>query len=463
MEAGPRSPFGNAQGGRDLRERIPQVVVQDHDRPLLRSEPSKGLVKLVPSDDTTGHIGTAGRIGWDDPDARRPAALTASLGIAGVDDQAVEPGVEAFGIAQARQVPPGAEECLLGRVLRPVRVAQDPERKGVAAVDVRGSQGGECLLVAPTRPLDELGLHLGSGSRAAVWPPHRVWSRLVAKRSVRVVAQRSPEYIPRMSDDGKDASFKAVLTGEHTGLRRARPYFKRIPTSPRCKLCLAPFGGPGGAIMRHFGFARFPANPALCQNCIGWFRKVGVSGAVIPVTLLFADVRGSTGIGERLAPADFHAFLSGFYRLASKAILDHDGLVDKLVGDEIIGLFFGGITGRDHAAAAIAAGLELLERVGRPGASPMGAIPVGAGVHTGDAFVGTTGPEDAVDDFTALGDPVNTTARLASSAAAGELLVSVVAADMAGRPTEGLERRTLDVRGRHEPIEVIVLRPVAGR
>lgn len=267
------------------------------------------------------------------------------------------------------------------------------------------------------------------------------------------------EYIPRMPDEAKDASFRAVLTGEHAGLRRTRPYFKRIPASPRCKLCLAPFGGAGGAVMSHFGFARFPANPALCQNCIGFFRRSGVTGAVIPVTLLFADIRGSTGIGERLSPAEFHAFLDRFYRLASKTILDHDGLVDKLVGDEIIGLFFGGVTGKAHAAAAIAAGLELLERVGAPNASPMGPIPVGAGVHTGDAFVGATGPEGAVDDFTALGDPVNTTARLASSAAAGELLVSVAAADMAGRPTDGVERRSLEVRGRQEPIEVIVLRP----
>jgi adenylate cyclase len=65
----------------------------------------------------------------------------------------------------------------------------------------------------------------------------------------------------------------------------------------------------------------------------------------------------------------------------------------------------------------------------------------------------------AVDDFTALGDAVNTTARLASAAAAGEVLISAAAAEAAGTPIAGLERRTLDIRGRTEPIEVIVLRP----
>ena len=112
-------------------------------------------------------------------------------------------------------------------------------------------------------------------------------------------------------------------------------------------------------------------------------------------------------------------------------ILRHDGLVDKLVGDEVIGLFFGGVSGPRHAAAAVAAAIELGQRVGRGDASPTGAIPIGAGVHTGEAYVGTTGPAGAVDDFTALGDVVNTTARLASTAAAGEIMVTVAAADAA--------------------------------
>ena len=94
-------------------------------------------------------------------------------------------------------------------------------------------------------------------------------------------------------------------------------------------------------------------------------------------------------------------------------------------------------------------------------ATPSGPIPLGGGVHTGIAYVGPTGPAGAVDDFTALGDVVNTTARLASAASAGELLVSVDAATEADATTTGFERRTLDVRGREASIEVLVLHPVA--
>lgn len=261
---------------------------------------------------------------------------------------------------------------------------------------------------------------------------------------------------------GSEEEFRAVLTGDHAGLGGMRKAMLRVPSSPRCKLCAAPFHGVGGAVLKHFGFARFAANPSLCVRCIKEFRAVGTFGAEIPVTLLFADVRGSTALGERMRPTDFRAYLDHFYRAGTDAILAHDGLVDKIVGDEVIGLFFGGVTGPWHQAPAIAAALDLLERVGRTDATPMGPIPVGAAVHTGDAYVGTTGPEGAVDDFTAIGDVVNATARLASSAAAGELLVSVGAAAAAGRDTAGAERRTLELRGRQESIEVVVLRPAVG-
>ena len=262
-----------------------------------------------------------------------------------------------------------------------------------------------------------------------------------------------------MSEEIQREQFRKVLTGEHPELTKMRFRFKHLPSDPRCKLCWAPFSGVGGALVRHFGFGRFPGNPAICQNCISQFRKSGVSAAEIPVTLLFVDIRGSTGIGERLTATQFSDYLGRFYRLGSKAILDHDGLVDKVVGDEIISLFFGGVSGDHHARAGLDAAIELMSRAGQPDATTQGPIPVGGALHTGNAVVGPTGPEHVVDDFTALGDAVNTTARLASAAAAGELLVSVAAAEAAEDLRPDAERRTLDVRGREATIDVVVLRP----
>jgi adenylate cyclase len=214
----------------------------------------------------------------------------------------------------------------------------------------------------------------------------------------------------------------------------------------------------GGLVFRHAGYRQSAGNPALCTRCIAALRKRQMTGVEIPVSLLFSDVRGSTALGERMSPADFHAFLDRFYRLASDSIVEHDGIVDKVVGDEVIGLFFGGITGPQHAAAAVAAAIELAERAAHASTAPSGSIPVGTAVHTGDAFVGATLPGITVEDFTALGDAVNITARLASAAVAGEVILSAAAAEAADMATDSLERLTLAIRGRTEPIEVIVIR-----
>lgn len=254
----------------------------------------------------------------------------------------------------------------------------------------------------------------------------------------------------------------AFLIGEDQVTTWMRRVLSRLPSGPNCKICAAPFSGPAGAVLRHVGFSRYAGNPLLCNFCIKGLQEQGVQGAEIPVSLLFADIRGSTTIGERLSATEFRAFLDRFYRLASDAVLANGGIVDKFVGDEVIGLFFQGVSGERHTEAAVAAGRELMRQVGRAPAAGLEPIPVGAAVHTGEAYVGSTAAADIVSDFTALGDVVNTTARLVSEAAAGELLVSADAAEAAGLDVAGLDSRSLTVRGRAEAIDVVVLRPAAG-
>jgi class 3 adenylate cyclase len=114
---------------------------------------------------------------------------------------------------------------------------------------------------------------------------------------------------------------------------------------------MAPFGGLGGAAFRAAGFGR-STNPALCTKCTTELGKSGLTGVEIPCTLLFSDIRGSTALGERMRPKEFHDFLERFYKLATSIISDHEGIVDKVVGDEVIGLFFGGVSGPDMPAPA---------------------------------------------------------------------------------------------------------------
>ena len=121
-----------------------------------------------------------------------------------------------------------------------------------------------------------------------------------------------------------------------------------------------------------------------------------------------------------------------------------------------MGLFIPGLSGLDHASR----GSEPRDgsSTGPRSAPEAERLPVGVGVHTGTAFVGAVGHAAKVEDFTALGDAVNTTARLASVAASGEALISVEAAAAANLATEGLERRHLEVKGRTQPVDVLVVR-----
>jgi adenylate cyclase len=176
-------------------------------------------------------------------------------------------------------------------------------------------------------------------------------------------------------------------------------------------------------------------------------------GAEVECSLLFADVRGSTGLAEQMTPREFNRLMGRFNDLAFEVLVEHDAFVDKFVGDEIIGIFVPAMAGASHGEKAIAAAVELLRRTG-PGGSPALAIPVGIGVSTGIAYVGSVG-EGPNTDLTAMGDLVNTTARLASAAAAGEVLIVPAAATSAA--LAGLERRTLSLKGKSNLTEVAVL------
>lgn len=242
-----------------------------------------------------------------------------------------------------------------------------------------------------------------------------------------------------------------------------RRMMQRIPSTPRCKLCAAPFGKPGGLVLRYLGFGPSQANAAICRMCI---RSVDqeTGGTEVEISILFADIRDSTTVAERISPVEFSRRLNAFYIAATKAVDAENGLVDKFVGDGVIALFIPGFVGRDHAAHAIAAARALQAAV-LDQASGLADLPIGIAVHTGIAYVGVVsgGPQQL--DFTALGDPVNTTSRLSSLAGPGELLVSAETARSAAWEPTGLERRTLQLKGRTEPVDAWVVRaePAPGR
>jgi len=253
----------------------------------------------------------------------------------------------------------------------------------------------------------------------------------------------------------REERWRALLDGDDPRLSKPRPLFKHIPSPPRCKLCCAPFGRPGSLILGPMGYRAWSKNPTLCDACVRSLGNKGLGGAEIELSFLFADVRGSTTIAEQVGPSAFTTLLNRFYDAVSRAVIDNDGLVDKFVGDEVVAFFVPAFSPA-YAAAAVAAARESLDVTGH--GDPAGPwIPVGIGVHTGVAFVGSVGSEGGgVADFTALGDPVNVTARLASEAGPGEILITESTVVASGLSTVALERRELNLRGRQERIVVFV-------
>jgi len=272
------------------------------------------------------------------------------------------------------------------------------------------------------------------------------------------VAEQDHEHVYDV-DPEVEAAWRAVLNGDLGQLRYIRAVMGRIPSGPRCKLCLSPLKPPGSVLLKVLGFGPTKLNRRLCRAC---FRSLDKrpGGAEIELSLMFADVRGSTSLAEHMQPQEFSRLISRFYGTAARVVDEWDGIVDKFVGDEAVALFVPGFAGQEHASRAVEAARSLLRETGNDGSEPW--VPIGIGVHTGIAYVGRVGEGDACD-FTAVGDAVNTAARLASSAGAGEALVSKAAVDASMLDASGLESRTLTLRGKDEMIDALVLAASSGR
>ena len=247
--------------------------------------------------------------------------------------------------------------------------------------------------------------------------------------------------------------WRKVLAGTHPAIRVGRSIFRRLPGEPRCKLCAAPLGGAASPLMRLIGKGAWPKNPKYCASCFGVLSDHH-GGAEIECSLMFADVRGSTTMAEDMRPSEIYSLMDRFFDAAARVLVEHDAIVDRFVGDQAIGIFVPAFAGKNHAARAIEAAEAVLVATGHSVGTPW--IPIGVGVASGLAFVGSVGSGSHVD-LTAFGDPANVASRLASAAAPGEVLVTLDAATVAGLDVSGLERRDLVLKGKAALTSVVRL------
>lgn len=248
-----------------------------------------------------------------------------------------------------------------------------------------------------------------------------------------------------------------LTTGGDEAEHRKRRFFRRLPGSHRCQVCYAPFRGAGSKIVRVlYKKSQSNLNPNYCNTCEAFARK-HQGGVEIELSLLFADIRGSTTLAEKMSPIEFHKLINRFYSVATQVMANSGALIDKIIGDQAAGMYVPGIAGEQHALRAIEAAKNILHNTGH--GSPDGPwIPLGVGVHTGLAFVGSVGSESGTSDITVLGDTANTAARLSTSAGIGEIFISKSAFQHAGfSSSENLEQRQLELKGKSDKTLVNVL------
>lgn len=252
---------------------------------------------------------------------------------------------------------------------------------------------------------------------------------------------------------GNMPDFQDLALFEHKFLR---PVARILPSDPRCKVCYYPFNGWGGAISRTFLHLKpSKMNPNLCNLCERLADKYP-GGAEVEMSLLFADVRGSTEISHKMSPSEYGLLIDRFYKTTTHVLFKYNAMVEKFIGDEVNGFFVPGFAGERHALAAVKAGLAILEATGHK--NPEGPwIPLGIGVHTGVAFVGGVSSEGGSADIAVLGEEVNTAARIASKAGAGELILSETTRLAAEMEAEGLLDRSLELKGIPHPVQAWVL------
>src|SRR4051794_14896316 len=229
---------------------------------------------------------------------------------------------------------------------------------------------------------------------------------------------------------------------------------RRLPSDPRCRLCKAPYGGVGGRVMRRFGYGPSRKNPTLCNTC---FEEAPMGGVEMEIGVLFADVRGFTSLAEDMSPEAVADLMNRFYAAATQ-VLSRSAIIDKLVGDEVMALYVPQLfRGEGWENDMLRDARDLLEAVGHgTHAGPW--LRLGVGIDFGQAYVGNVGSGE-VKDFTALGDVVNTTARLQSSADAGQIVISERLFDRLSAGSLQAPSTSLDLKGKHEtqPARVIDL------
>jgi adenylate cyclase len=176
------------------------------------------------------------------------------------------------------------------------------------------------------------------------------------------------------------------------------------------------------------------------------------------LTILFSDIRGFTSISEKLPAQEVVKMMNDYFELMVDILFEHNGILDKFIGDAIMGLWGAPVKRPDDATQAVRAAVKMQSRLKEWNEDRISAgkvpLKIGIGLHTGQVVVGNMGSSKALS-YTAIGDGVNLASRLCGVAREDMVVISEDCARRAGKEKFVLEAMPpAKVKNREAPVEI---------
>ncbi len=210
------------------------------------------------------------------------------------------------------------------------------------------------------------------------------------------------------------------------------------------------------------------ASPEIVQELVDSADRgeLELGGTLREVTVLFADLRGFTGISERLPPDEVVQFLNRAFDAMIESIVRQEGIVNKFGGDMVMAIWNAPRSTPDHALKACRAALDALDEMERRGLwlEQEPSARFGFGINSGDVVAGNVGSAGRLE-YTVMGDAVNVASRLCGAAGGGEVWIGERTLELAGDALEVTSLGPQTLKGRSQPVEayrVLTVDRVAG-
>ncbi len=210
---------------------------------------------------------------------------------------------------------------------------------------------------------------------------------------------------------------------------------------------------------RRLNFGRF-LSPAIVEKILHEDTSLELGGQKTRVTTLFCDIRGSSHLAERLSPHELVHLLNEHFSAMTEIIFDHDGTLDKFIGDEFMAVFGAQFPVEQQEYRAVSTAFEIIKKneelnqlrreTGRP------TLEVGIGINTGEVIAGYIGSPKRLE-FTVVGDHVNTAKRLCDRATAGKIVIGSETFEAVKEYVEATPIGTVVLRGKQKPVHAYEL------